>query len=433
MNYEQCLLYLEKIQNLGIKFGLDNVRTILSSFGNPHLSYPSLLVAGSNGKGSVCAMLSHILSAHGFRTGLYTSPHLVHVRERIRSQHTPISEKSFSHHLTRLRTRVEELIAAKELLSPPTYFEILSCLAFLYFEEEEVEVAVLEVGMGGRFDATNVAQPLVTAITTISEEHQKFLGDTPAQIAAEKAGIIKPGVPVVCGVEEEESFKTIRARARELKAPFIGAHSEGRYLALVKSDAHHTFSYQFDGHEYLFTPSLRGVHQGRNAAIAIAVSEHLDRQWQKLDRDLIVRGLETTHWPGRLEVISKRPFVLVDGAHNEEGARALSAYVKEFVPKPLILIFAVMKDKKMGNLASILFPLAARVILTRFPYHKAAEPEDILEKAKDFQDRILLEPDVKRAVKIALEEASTEGAVCVAGSLFLVGELKKIFPSTGVE
>jgi len=142
MNYEQCLLYLDKIQNLGIKFGLDNVRTILSSFGNPHLSYPSLLVAGSNGKGSVCAMLSHILLAHGFRTGLYTSPHLVHVRERIRSQHAPISERSFSHHLTRLKTRVEELIAAKELLSPPTYFEILSCVAFLYFEEEEVEVAV---------------------------------------------------------------------------------------------------------------------------------------------------------------------------------------------------------------------------------------------------------------------------------------------------
>jgi len=278
-----------------------------------------------------------------------------------------------------------------------------------------------------------VAQPLVTAITTISEEHQKFLGDTTAQIAAEKAGIIKPGVPVVCGVEEEESFETIRTRARELKAPFIGAFSEGRHLALVKAGAHHTFSYQFDGHKYVFTPSLRGVHQGRNAAIAIAVSEHLDRQWQKLDRGLIIRGLETTHWPGRLEIISERPFVLVDGAHNEEGARALRAYVEEFVPKPLILIFAVMKDKKMGNLASILFPLAARVILTRFPYHKAAEPEDILEKARDFEDRILLEPDVKRAVKIALEEASMEGAVCVAGSLFLVGELKKIFPSTGVE
>ncbi|MFC2165129.1 bifunctional folylpolyglutamate synthase/dihydrofolate synthase [Acidobacteriota bacterium] len=433
MNYEECLLYLDRVQNLGIKFGLDNVRTILSSFGDPHLSYPSLLVAGSNGKGSVCAMLSHALSAHGFRIGLYTSPHLVHVRERIRSQHTPISEKSFTHHLNCLRTRIEELIEAKELLSPPTYFEMLSCLAFIYFAEDEVDMAVLEVGMGGRFDATNVAQPLVTTITTISEEHQKFLGDTPAQIASEKAGIIKTGIPVVCGVEEKESFETIRLRARELKAPFISAFNEGRHLVLVKSGAHHTFSYKFDGHEYLFTPSLRGAHQGRNAAIAIAVLEQLDRHWKKLDRDTIIHSLENTSWPGRLEVISECPFVLVDGAHNEEGARALSEYVEEFVPKPLTLIFAVMRDKKIGNLANILFPLAERVILTRFPYHKAADPEDVLEKAQAYQDRIYLEPDVEMAVKIALEEATTGGAVCVAGSLFLVGELKKIFPTPNAD
>jgi dihydrofolate synthase/folylpolyglutamate synthase len=431
MNYEQCLRYLDKIQNLGIKFGLDNVRTILASFGNPHLSYPSLLVAGSNGKGSVCAMLSHILSEHGFKTGLYTSPHLVHVRERIRCQHASISEKSFSRHLNRLRSRIEELITAKELLSPPTYFEMLSSLAFLYFEEREVDMAVLEVGMGGRYDATNVAQPLITAITTISKEHQNFLGETHVQIASEKAGIIKPGVPVVCGVEEKASFDTVQSKASELQAPFIGAFSEGRHLTLVQSGERTTFSYLFDDHEYLFTPSLRGVHQGRNAAIAIAVSELLSKCWRKLDRDRIIRGLETTRWPGRLEIISERPFVLVDGAHNEEGAKALRAYVEDFVPKPLVLIFAVMRDKKITNLANILFPLAEKIILTRFPYHKAAEPEDVLEKAENFQDRICLEPDVGKALNRALETVSAQGAVLAAGSLFLVGELKKLFPASG--
>jgi dihydrofolate synthase/folylpolyglutamate synthase len=433
MNYEQCLLYLDKIQNLGIKFGLDNVRTILASFGNPHLSYPALHVAGSNGKGSVCAMLSHILAAHGFQTGLYTSPHLVHVRERIRCQHLPISEERFSHHLTRLKTRIDELIEAKELLSPPTYFEMLSCLAFLYFEEEKVDMAVLEVGMGGRFDATNVANPLVTAITTISEEHQKFLGDTPTEIASEKAGIIKPGIPVVCGVEEENSFRTIRTRAEELEAPFIGAFKDGRQLALVKSGARHTFAYTCNGNEYLFTPALRGAHQGRNAAVAIAVSEQLDKRWKKLDRERIVLGLEETHWPGRLEVISEHPLILADGAHNEEGARALSAYVKDFVPKPLTLVFAVMRDKKIEDLSNILFPLADRVIVTRFPYHKASAPEDVLGKAEGFRERILLEPDVKKAMNLALEAASSEGAVLVAGSLFLVGELKKILPASSLD
>lgn len=430
MNYEQCLLYLDQIQNLGIKFGLDNVKTILSSFGNPHLSYPSLHVAGSNGKGSVCAMLSHALSAHNYRTGLYTSPHLVHVRERIRSQHAPISEKSFTRHLNRLRTRIEGLIESKKLFSPPTYFEMLSCLAFLFFEEEDVDMAVLEVGMGGRFDATNVAQPLVTAITTISEEHQKFLGDTPAQIASEKAGIIKPDIPIVCGVEGKGPVETIRRKAEELKAPFIRVFSEENHLVLVKAGLHHTFSYQFGAHEYVFTPSLRGAHQGRNAAVAIAVLEQLDKLWKKLDRERIILGLEMTRWPGRLEILSEHPFILVDGAHNAEGARALKAYLIEFVPKPLILIFAVMRDKKIADLANILFPLADRVILTRFPFHKAAEPEDVLEKAQGFRDRILLEPDVARAVKIALEEASMEGTVCAAGSLFLVGELKKIFSSS---
>jgi dihydrofolate synthase/folylpolyglutamate synthase len=432
MNYEQCLRYLDSIQNLGIKFGLDNVRTILASFGNPHLTYPSLHVAGSNGKGSVCAMLSHILSAHGFRAGLYTSPHLVHVRERIRYQHTPISEQSFSRHLTRLRTRIEELIAAKELLSPPTYFEMLSCLAFLYFEERNVDMAVLEVGMGGRFDATNVANPLVTAITTISAEHQKFLGETPDQIASEKAGIIKPGIPLVCGVEEETALQPIRTKAKELKAPFIAACDKARPLTVVGIGEHHTFSYRYNGYEYLFTPALRGAHQGRNAAIAIAVAEQLDRRWKKLDRERIVLALERTRWPGRLEVISKRPYILADGAHNEEGASALRAYVETFVPKPLILIFAVMRDKKIESLARILFPLADRVILTRFPYHKAADPDDVLGEAVDFKDRISLEPDVEKAVNTALKKIPSGGAILVAGSLFLVGELKKIFSGSGL-
>jgi dihydrofolate synthase/folylpolyglutamate synthase len=427
MNYEQCLVYLDQIQNLGIKFGLDNVKTVLSSLNDPQSRYPSIHVAGTNGKGSVCAMLSFILMEHGLRHGLFTSPHLVTVRERIQIAGKPIPKEEFSRHLTNLRGVVEELIASKTLLSPPTYFEMLSCLAFLHFSEERVDIAILEVGMGGRFDATNVVKPVVSVITTISPEHQKFLGETQNEIASEKAGIIKPGIPIVCGVEEEEAHQVIRNKAKELSAPFFAVFSKGKSLRKEKTDRNFRFEYKLGEEEYAYTPSLLGEHQGKNAAIAIAVARQLSKNWRRLEKSRIIRGVETANWPGRLEIVSESPLVLVDGAHNEEGAKALRKYVQEFISWPKVLVFAVMRDKNIEKLSEILFPLARKVICTRFPYFKSAAPEDIQRRASRFQDRIVIQPDVQQAVQTALQAASPDGVVLVAGSLFLVGEIKKIF------
>lgn len=427
MNYEQCLVYLDQIQNLGIKFGLDNVRTILSSLNNPQKQYPSIHVAGSNGKGSVCAMLNQILMEHGFRPGLFTSPHLVTVRERIQIAGNSISTENFSRHLTNLRGVIEELITSKKLLSPPTYFELLSCLAFLHFAEEEADIAILEVGMGGRFDATNVVESVVSAITTISPEHQNFLGDTQSEIASEKAGIVKPGIPLVCGVEEEEAHTTIRKKAEELNAPFFAVFSKARDLHKEKTTRNFRFEYKLEEEKYAFSPSLLGEHQGKNAAIAICVARQLSERWRRLDKIRIIQGIEAAHWPGRLEVISKNPLVLVDGAHNEEGAKALRKYIKEFISSPKVLVFAVMRDKNIEKLSEILFPLAHKVICTKFPYFKAAEPEEIRRRASRFQDRIVFQLDVQKAVQTALQSVSSDGVVLVAGSLFLVGEIKKIF------
>jgi dihydrofolate synthase/folylpolyglutamate synthase len=429
MNYEQSLVYLDQIQNLGIKFGLDNVKTILSSFNDPHTQYPSVLVAGTNGKGSVCAMMSRILLDHGLRPGLYTSPHLVTVRERIQIAQEPISKEDFSRHLTHLREKIEDLIASKELLSPPTYFEILSCLAFLYFAEKYVDMAILEVGMGGRYDATNVVTPRVAAITTISPEHQKFLGETLSEIAAEKAGIIKPGVPLVCGVENREAQGTIRKRAEELDAPFFAVLSKDTHFHREKTERNFRFVYGLDNEIYTYSPSLLGEHQGKNAAITISVSRQLSKTWRHMEKSRIIRGIETAQWPGRLEIVSERPLVLVDGAHNEEGAKALRAYVQEFIVSPCVLVFAVMRDKNIAGLSEILFPLAHTVILTRFPFFKAAEPEDIQRQASRFRDRIVIQPDVRQAVQTALQMVPPNGVVLAAGSLFLVGEIKKIFNS----
>ncbi len=426
MKYEQCLKYLDKIQNLGIKFGLDNVRTILSSFKDPHQKYASVLVAGTNGKGSVCAMLTQILTFHDLRVGLFTSPHLIIPEERVRIGSRLISSRDFCRVLTALKVRIEDLITSKKLLNPPTYFELLTCLALVYFEEQKTDIAVLEVGMGGRFDATNVVKPCVSVITTISGEHQKFLGESLNQIASEKAGIVKPGVPVVCGVEETGAYQTIKKRAGELNAPFTGVFHRKESFSVRKTEREHSFVYQSDGEKYEFSPSLQGEHQGRNAAVTIAACEQLSKGWKRLEKDKIIEGIERTRWEGRLEVVSRKPLVILDGAHNVEGALALKKYIEDGLPSPLVFLFAVMRDKEIEKIADILFPLAEKVILTRFSYFKAASPDDIETKTSGYQDRIIKEPDSRKALKLAVRSAGAEGCVVVAGSLFLVGEIKKM-------
>lgn len=426
MNYEQCLSYLEEIQNLGIKFGLDNVRTILASFDNPHQKFASLLVAGTNGKGSVSAMLTQILSLHDFRVGLFTSPHLIKVEERIRIRSSLIPVKSFCKILTILRDRIEELTSSKKLVSPPTYFEMLTCLALLYFEEQKTDMAVLEVGMGGRFDATNVVMPKVSVITTISGEHQKYLGESLAQIAFEKAGTIKPGIPVVCGVQGGEAFDTIKNRAEELHAPFHGVFANKNCFKVQRNKEGQSFMYRSSEEEYPFTPSLLGEHQGRNASVAVVAAEQLTQVWKRLEKKKIIEGIESTKWEGRLEVISRHPLVILDGAHNEVGIRAIKKYTADFLPTPVILIFACMRDKEITKIANILFPMASKIILTRFPFFKSASPEEIREKSRKFKDRIVLEPDVKKAMAMALGWAGSKDCILITGSLFLVGEIKKL-------
>lgn len=428
MNFQQCLRYLEEVQKLGVKFGLDNTRTVLESLHFPQFHYPSILVAGTNGKGSVCAVITRILSLHGFRVGLFTSPHLVSVRERIRIGDTLISKKAFSHRLTFLKEKIEALIQAKKLQHHPTYFEILSCLAFLSFKREKVDIAVLEVGMGGRFDATNVVLPLVSVICTISPEHQKTLGETPGQIAFEKSGIMRTDVPVVCGVEDTEALAVLQKRAEELGAPFTHVFDKKDSFQVRSGKRRREFLLRTSERIYSFSPSLKGIHQGKNASIAIVTAEHLNRIWKKLKKSLILRGAETARWDGRLEIFSKDPLILLDGAHNEEGARALKAYIDDSVSTPIILVFALMRDKKIEEIAEVIFPLAEKVILTRFPYFRAVAPEEIQKKTRKYRDKVVLESDVFRAVQWAVREAKKQRTVVIAGSLFLVGEVKKLFP-----
>ncbi len=426
MNFRQSLQYLEQIQSLGMKFGLDNVQTILSSWQDPHRCYPSILVAGSNGKGSVSAQLTRVLTLHGYEVGLYTSPHLISYQERIRIGEKVISQGDFSRGLTELKNRVESLIQAGKLSHPPTHFETLTCLALCYFQQKQVDMAVLEVGMGGRFDATNVVMPCLSLITTISFEHQKSLGNTLSSIAFEKAGIIKPGVPVICGVEAPTALRTIREQAHNKRAPFFQVfdRKQGRKLAIFDEEG--VFGYPGRKGTYRYRPSLLGIHQGKNAAVCIAACEELDHRWKKMDKAKIIEGIETTHWQGRLEVFARNPLVLLDGAHNIEGAKALRTYLGSLSRTPLVLVFATMADKKIAQVAGILFPLADAILLTRFPFHRAAYPEEIARRLPKFGDKMRQEPDVHKALELAQQWAGKDGVVLVTGSLFLVGEAKKL-------
>jgi dihydrofolate synthase/folylpolyglutamate synthase len=421
----QCRTYLERLQRFGIKLGLENIRTVLASFGDPHYKFPSILVAGTNGKGSVCAMMARILVEHKLRVGLYTSPHLVKVEERIRIGEKLIPQKEFCSLLSLIRGKIEGLLGKGSLECHPTYFEVLTILALLYFAEQKVNMAVLEVGMGGRFDATNVVTPLVSVITTVSKDHQEYLGTKIGQIAFEKAGIIKPGVPVVCGIERGEAYRVIRKRARELGAPFLGVFDEPGCFEAKKLKDRYRFSYRIGGKTYRFSPRLRGAHQGRNAAVAIAAASVLSKCWRTLEKRKIMLGIENADWEGRLEVVCRKPDVILDGAHNEGGARTLKAYIRDFVSPPVVLVFGMMKDKNIERVADLLFPAARRVILTSIPYSRAASPAEIWLKARKFRRKIVLEHSLKKALDMARAEAGLQGTVIISGSLFLVGESKK--------
>lgn len=418
--------YLGRLQHFGIKLGLENISTLCLALGNPQNSFLSIHVAGTNGKGSVSAMLEAILRGHGFKTGLYTSPHLVRVEERVRVDGRRIGEKRFRELLGRLRNVIDDLMAGGKLVYHPTYFEVVTALAFLEFAERQVDIAVLEVGMGGRFDATNVARPLVSVITTIAKDHQQHLGSTLRQIAFEKAGIIKRSVPVVCGVRGGEARREIRRVARERNAPLTEVFGPGRSLETRKTRGGYRFLYASPAGRYSFTPGLAGRHQGANAAVAIAATEVLSTYWRPFDKAKVLKGIREARWEGRLETVHARPLVILDGAHNVEGVTALAAHVREVIRRRVVLVFGAMKDKDLRAMTRVLFSVASTIVLTRVPYKRSADPEDLLAASPPFKGRVLLEPDTRQAVGLALAGSRGKTPIVIAGSLFLIGEVKRL-------
>ncbi len=432
MNYWETLAYLEWLGHewLRAQFGLEKIRRLLAELGNPQTTYPSILIAGTNGKGSTAAMVEAILRRAGLRTGLYTSPHLVRVEERIRVLGREIVPEELAALATRVRAASEELLERGEIEARPTYFEFLTAIGFTYFREKAIEVAVVEVGLGGRLDATNVVPPFLSLVTSIDIDHEQYLGSTITSIAREKAMIIKPGSRAVLARQHPEVRAVLLARCRECGVSPIWADEAVEILG-SEPDGRFVFAYRAaSGERRSVHLGLRGRHQIENALVAIRAAEVLREMGYSISDEAIRQGLESVEWPGRLEVLgSSSPLLVLDGAHNTAGARAVRAYLEEFARRPLTLVFGTMRDKRIAEMAVELFPLAEVLVLTRVSDERAAPLAQLLEQTADLRCRLgrrteAVEP-VGRALDRAWERTPPDGMICVTGSLYLVGEAKR--------
>ncbi len=405
--------YLFSLTLHGVKLGLQNIRILLDAAGNPQDRYPTVHVAGTNGKGSVTAMVQAMLRAAGLRVGRFTSPHIMDLRERFQVGAVPISEEHLIEHIAYFR------VLAERVNPPPTFFEMNTAIAFRHFEAARVDVAVIEVGMGGRLDSTNVITPAAAAITNIDLEHTQYLGDTLELIAAEKAGVVKPGVPLVVGETRPGPLAVILNRAAECAAP----------VSLLGRD----FTYRLHGDpwrqrlDYCGTRlrfhdaplGLAGVYQGENAAIAVALAEALQAQFPMLDEYAVREGLAAARWPCRMERVLENPPVIIDAAHNVAGARKLAESVGRCV-----IILAVASDKDARGMLAQLAPNTTGLILTAFSDKRALPLDALHELAADCPHECA--PDLKTAIARGMAMASATSPLLIAGSIYTAGEARKI-------
>lgn len=442
MSFDEALEYLYGLghETLAMKLGLDATRALAAACDNPQAKFPAVHIAGTNGKGSTAAMTAAILRASGLRIGLYTSPHLVVITERIKVDDAEIAPDEFARLATAVRAAGEKLVAASALAAVPTFFEQVTMIAYLYFAERQVDLAVLEVGLGGRLDATNICEPIVTAITPVGFDHEQYLGHTLAEIAGEKAGIIKPGVPIIVAPQADEALRAITRRARALSAPLISLADEMRAAETFQMEAaapaadieqagRYYLRYQTARGSYAARLSLRGRHQVINALTAIHCAEKLQEAGWPVTPAAINQGLQQARWPGRLELLRLDPGaapLLLDGAHNPQAARVLRDFLAEHFPaRPLTLIFGAMHDKAIAAMTQLLFPLAQKIIITKVANPRAAAPQIIAEANPERQPDFIVTDDVPAAFNAALTATPQDGLICACGSLFLVGEIKQ--------
>jgi dihydrofolate synthase/folylpolyglutamate synthase len=429
-SYQEAIDYLYGLQKQGIKLALSNTVKLMQLLGDPHRKFPSVHVAGTNGKGSTAAFIASMLQTAGYRVGLYTSPHLVSFTERIRINNALITEDKVVALAQRVREAWRGAAATDgsgDLI--PTFFEVTTAIALAFFAEENVDIAVIETGMGGRFDSTNVIIPLVSVITNIDLEHQEFLGTTVEQIAFEKAGIIKPCVPVVTGAVQPEAIDVIEREATAKNAPIYRLSRHFQPTNLIPGTVQ-TFNYQGLANAY---PALRismlGAYQVDNACLALAAIECLRRSGIALDEHAVRHGLERAQWDGRLERVDSRPAIYLDGAHNPASANKLASVVRELKPayRRTILVIGILGDKDHRGVLSALVPLADHVVATRPQYSRAMDVVTLATEIRTLHPSVDMAETLETAIAKARAAAVPEDLILITGSLYVVGDARSLF------
>jgi len=438
MTYEEALKYLDSFIDYerrvsfdySVVMKLSRMQALLDGLGNPQHNFRSIHIAGTKGKGSTCAFVYSILKAGGIKAGLYTSPHLIEFKERIRISYPSdrtIDEKEMAALVGRIKTFLDRFSKTSKF-GPPSFFEVYTALAFLFFSIKKVDIAVIETGMGGRLDATNTLEPLVIGITPISLDHTDKLGKTLEAISKEKCGIIKENSVVVSSEQEPPVLACIRKTAAEKKAKLytVGAHSaqDISYEPLTSSSEEQTFNVRGIYGDYaLLTTPLLGKHQAANAATAIGIVESLRTHGIAICSHDITSGVRNVNWPGRIQVARKNPWVILDGAQNEASARALKDAIRSIFPyRKLYLVFGVSYGKDIKGLGDNLFPLANRIFFTRAGTPRAVPPEKIRKNFSEYEKTSIATFNVREAVELACRQAETQDLILVTGSLFVVGE-----------
>lgn len=419
MDYEAALEQLYGLERIGIKLGLDNIRKLLALLGNPHRGLKAVHVTGTNGKGSVSASTASILRKAGHRVGLYTSPHLVHFNERVRVDGVPIADADVLRLWSGMQPAIEAMVAERSIYRP-TFFEVTTALAFEYFREREVDVAVVEVGMGGRMDATNVIDGLVSVITRVGLEHTEHLGRTVDRIAREKAGIIKPTSRAV--TVDQEVLPVIKERCSEVHAPLTVVGRDVIAERLSQDLRGQQVRVRGDFGELVVRTPLLGSFQVENVGAAIAAAIELRKPGIAIPDEAIVDGIAGTHWPARMQILREKPLVLVDGAHNGPAAEAVSAAYSELFPgRKCLLVTGILSDKDLPRIAAALGPHASHVYACRPKSHRAYQPEEVATAFRPFAP-VEVVPHVAAAIDAALHAASPDDIVFIAGSIYTAGE-----------
>ncbi|TEB07331.1 Folylpolyglutamate synthase [Pelotomaculum schinkii] len=426
MKFHEAMEYVASLGKFGFNFGLERIEELLGRLDNPHRKLSIIHIGGTNGKGSTTAMLAAILQEAGYRVGTFTSPHLHSYTERFRINGVNIPEESIAALISELRPHLDAMVA--EGFEHPTEFEVATAVAFLYFNREKIDYLVLEVGLGGAIDSTNVAMPLLSIITNVTMDHMDYLGHTIREIAGVKAGIIKPGVPVVTAAEGE-GLDVIEAVSRENNCPLIrvGQDITWEHISLSPAAQRFTIRGRVRVYENL-TLYLIGRHQQVNAATAVAAAEILTELGVSISPAAVRSGLAAARWPARLEIMRREPLVIIDGAHNFAGARSLRLALEETFPgRSIVLLIGMLGDKERARVVAELAPLARTVVVTRPNSPRAGNWQELAREAKRYTPEVYAIEDIRDALDKALSLAGPEELVCVTGSLYMVAEVRELF------